>query len=105
LSYRPSLGTFVATFVYAVLVLVSIGPSSHGEFVLHLSVTVTMALVLLDVAVLVLFIDHVAKSIQLPRVIASIAADLARAIGSDAALADADPRKPGPSLAETMVRL
>jgi uncharacterized membrane protein len=27
-----TLGTFVATFVYAVLVLVSIGPGSHGDF-------------------------------------------------------------------------
>ena len=28
-----TLGTFVATFVYAVLVLVSIGPGPHGDFV------------------------------------------------------------------------
>ena len=32
-----TLGTFVATFVYAILALVSIGPSSHGDFVPHLS--------------------------------------------------------------------
>jgi uncharacterized membrane protein len=30
-----TLGTFVATFVYAVLVLVSIGSGSHGDFVPH----------------------------------------------------------------------
>jgi uncharacterized membrane protein len=65
-----TLGTFVATFVYAILALVSIGSGSHGDFVPHLSITVTMGLVLLDVAVLVLFIDHIAKSIQLPQVIA-----------------------------------
>ena len=34
-----TLGTFVATFVYAVLVLVSIGPGSHGDFVPHIGVT------------------------------------------------------------------
>ncbi len=56
-----TLGSFVATFVYAVLTLVSVGPGGHGEFVPHLSITVTMALVLLDVVVLVVFIDHIAK--------------------------------------------
>ena len=71
-----TLGSFVATFVYAILALVSIGPGAHGEFVPHLSITVTMALVVIDVAVLVVFIDHIAKSIQLPQVIASIAGDL-----------------------------
>ena len=38
-----TLGTFVATFVYAVLVLVSIGPGSRGTFVPHIGVTVTLA--------------------------------------------------------------
>ncbi len=100
-----TLGTFVATFVYAVLALAAVGSAEHGAFVPHLSITVTMALVIVDVAVLVVFIDHIAKSIQLPQVIASIAGDLARAI-------DAEPRRPsqaqlkaGPSLAELERRL
>ena len=42
-----------------------------------------MVLVLIDVAVLVVFIDHIARSIQLPQVIASIAGDLSRAIEAD----------------------
>jgi uncharacterized membrane protein len=100
-----TLGSFVATFVYAILALVSIGPSSHGEFVPHLSVTVTMGLVVLDVALLVVFIDHIARSIQLPQVIASIAGDLARAVEHE----DSSPRssgpKAGPSPAELVVRL
>ena len=75
-----TLGTFVATFVYAILALVSISPSSHGEFVPHLSITVTLGLVVLDLAVLIFFIHHTAKSIQLPQVIASIAGDLSKAI-------------------------
>jgi uncharacterized membrane protein len=101
---QVTLGSFVATFVYAVLVLVSIGPSSHGEFVPHLSITLTMALVLIDVAVLVVFIDHIAKSIQVPEVIASIAADLSRSI--DAEIGPRSPaQKAGPSLAELTRRL
>ena len=77
-----TLGTFVATFVYAILALVSISPSSHGDFVPHLSITVTLGLVVLDLAVLIFFIHHIAKSIQLPEVIASIAGDLSKAIGA-----------------------
>jgi len=34
-----TLGTFVATFVYCVVVLVSIGPGDRGEFVPHISIT------------------------------------------------------------------
>jgi uncharacterized membrane protein len=100
-----TLGTFVATFVYAVLVLASVGSAVHGTFVPHLSIVVTMALVILDVAVLVVFIDHIAKSIQLPQVIASIARDLARAIDADPGLPALGAPKTGPSLAELLVRL
>jgi uncharacterized membrane protein len=100
-----TLGSFVATFVYAILALVSIGPGGHGEFVPHVSITVTMALVILDVAVLVVFIDHIAKSIQLPQVIASIANDLSRAIDAEATLPASDVGKAGPSLSELLVRL
>src|ERR1700761_5513877 len=77
---QVTLGTFVATFVYAVLVLASIGTGSHGDFVPHISVTVTLGLTVIDLAVLIYFIHHTAISIQLPQVIASIAADLTAAI-------------------------
>jgi uncharacterized membrane protein len=100
-----TLGSFVATFVYSILVLVSIGGGAHGEFVPHLSVTVCMALVVADVAVLVVFIDHIAKSIQLPRVIASIANDLSRAIESDGGLPRAAAKKAGWSMSEVTTRL
>jgi uncharacterized membrane protein len=76
-----TLGTFVATFVYAILVLVSIGPGNRGgDFVPHLSITLSVGLVTLSLAVLIYFIHHIATSIQLPQVIASIARDLSRAV-------------------------
>src|SRR6476660_9348851 len=75
-----TLGTFVATFVYAVLVLVSIGPGPHGDFVPHIGVTTTLGLLVADLAILIYFIHHTAVSIQLPQVIAGIARDLAGAI-------------------------
>lgn len=75
-----TLGTFVATFVYAVLVLVSIGPGPRGDFIPHIGVTTTLGLMVADLGVLIYFIHHTAVSIQLPQVIASIARDLAAAI-------------------------
>jgi uncharacterized membrane protein len=99
-----TLGTFVATFVYAVLVLASIGVGSHGEFVPHVSVTVTLALMVVDLAVLIYFIHHTAVSIQLPQVIASIAADLTEAIEEQGS-GNAEPHpKAGPTASELVAR-
>ena len=71
----------------------------------HISITVTMVLVVLDVILLVVFIDHIAKSIQLPQVIASIAGDLSGAIETESALAVSNASKAGPSLTEMLARL
>jgi uncharacterized membrane protein len=99
-----TLGTFVATFVYAVLVLVSIGPGPHGAFVPHIGVTVTLALMVAALGVLIYFIHHTATSIQLPQVIASIAGELSEAIevqgGYDTPAAQGGDRHAGPSSAE-----
>ena len=79
LGNQVTLGVFVGTFVYAVLALGSI----TGDFVPHLSITVAEALLLVDIAVLIYFIHHIAKSIQLPEVIAGIARDLMRSIDAE----------------------
>jgi uncharacterized membrane protein len=80
---QHTLGAFVATFVYAVLALVAIGPGAHGEFVPHISVTVALLAVVLDIGVLIYFINHITGLIQLPQVIASIARDLATSIAAE----------------------
>ena len=100
-----TLGTFVATFVYSTLVLISIGPSSRGpEFVPHLSITASVALVTLSMGVLIYFIHHIATSIQLPHVIASIAQDLSHAI--DAESRDSGTLlESGPSVPELLTRM
>jgi uncharacterized membrane protein len=101
---QVTLGTFVATFVYSVLVLVSIGTGSHGDFVPHIGVTVTLGLMVADLGVLIYFIHHTAVSIQLPQVIASIAADLADAI-SEQGGGNAEPQpKAGPPAVELLAR-
>jgi uncharacterized membrane protein len=80
---QMTLAVFVGTFVYSVLALGSITTLPGGEFVPHLTITVAEALLLVDLAVLIYFIHHIAKSIQLPEVIASIARDLDRAINAE----------------------
>ncbi len=78
-----TLGVFVGTFVYSVLALVTITSNPHGDFVPHLSITVAEALLVVDIGVLIYFIHHIAKSIQLPEVIAGIARDLTHAIDAE----------------------
>jgi len=79
---QVALGTFVATFCYATIALVSVGGGPHGDFVPHLSVTVTLVSTLADVAVLIYFLNHIAAMIQLPIVIAQIAGTLATEIAA-----------------------
>ena len=101
-----SLGTFVASFCYAMIALVSVGGGPHGDFVPHLSITVTLLLTLLDVAVLIYFLNHIATMIQLPVVIANIATTLVSEVtameNSDAFGVGA---ARGPSQAELLSRL
>jgi uncharacterized membrane protein len=91
---QVTLGTFVGTFIYAILTLGSIGQQSRGNFVPHISITVTLALLVVDLGVLIYFIHHVAKQIQLPHVIAGIAGDLSRAIATQVANAAASAGAP-----------
>ena len=99
---QATLGTFVATFFYAMLTLISIG----STFVPHLSITVALALTALDLGVLIYFIHHTATAIQLPQVIAGIAGELARAIDTENAMPTADGRLAnGPSLDILLLRL
>jgi uncharacterized membrane protein len=95
-----TLGTFVATFVYAILALVCIG----ADFVPHISTTVSIASLVVDLAVLIYFIDHIATAIQLPNVIAEIAGEVSLAIETNR---DPSPPTParGPSVDELLTLL
>jgi uncharacterized membrane protein len=80
LGTQLTLGVFVATFVYSLLALGSISSGGNPDFVPHLSITVALVLLLADLGVLIYFIHHVAVSIQLNEVVASIGRDLAQAM-------------------------
>jgi uncharacterized membrane protein len=107
LGNQVTLGVFVGTFVFSVLALGSISTAPSGDFVPHLSTSVAEALLLVDMGVLIYFIHHIAKSIQLPEVIAGIADDLMKSI--DAEFPDrvdgpktATPDHAGPSVPELL---
>jgi uncharacterized membrane protein len=76
---QAALGVFVATFVYAVLVLRTIS-SGDVLFVPALSTTVALLLLLGSVAMFVAYIHHVATAIQATSIIGAIGRETRRAL-------------------------
>ena len=73
---QMALGVFVATFVYALVVLRAVRGTAQVEpFVPQLAVTVAFLLVLVSVLVFLGYINHIAQSIRAATIIASIADD------------------------------
>ena len=65
-----TLGTFIATFVYCLLVLRTVRSVEELRFVPFLSVNIGVALALVSLAVLIYFIHHVSEMIQAENLIA-----------------------------------
>ncbi len=70
------LGTFVATFVYCLVVLHAVGKFGEGYILPHISTFAAFVLVLISVGMLVFFLHHVAIAIQAPQVAYSVAREL-----------------------------
>lgn len=70
------LGTFVATFLYCLIVLRTIRRAEDAAFVPHLSVTVGVLLAVASVGVLIYFIHHVSISIQANEIAGRIRGEL-----------------------------
>lgn len=94
------LGSFVATFVYSLLVLrvVRAGDADLGvtEFVPHLSVGVALLLTFVNSGLLVYFFHHTAEGVRVSHVLAGISRAMARRIAE--APVDADEADPAPEL-------
>ena len=80
-----SLGTFLATFIYPLLVLRTVRTAGDGDggveaFVPALGVTSAMVLAVLAVGVLIYFIDHVATMIRAPQVVDHVGSELDEAL-------------------------
>jgi uncharacterized membrane protein len=74
------LGTFIATFVYCLLVLRTVRGEDGGDFVPQLSISGAVLLTLASVAVLIFFLHHAAMSVQAPQIIANVSGELQRSI-------------------------
>jgi uncharacterized membrane protein len=75
------LGTFLATFLYCLLVLrVLVGFGEQGDTVPEVSLLTALALTLGSLAVLIYFFHHAATSIQVANLVASIGRDLDRSL-------------------------
>ncbi|MDX1630384.1 MAG: DUF2254 domain-containing protein [Thermoanaerobaculia bacterium] len=79
---QVALGTFVATFVYCVTLLVRVrGAGEEGvQFVPRLGVALALVLALASVAVLIFFLHHAATSIQAGQVLRVAGESLDRAL-------------------------
>ena len=74
------LGTFIATFLYCLLVLRTIHGEDYNLFVPQLSVTIGIVLAIASIGVLIYFIHHASTIIQASHVIAGVADELDDAI-------------------------
>jgi uncharacterized membrane protein len=74
------LGTFIATFIYCLLVLRSIHGEDYNLFVPQLSVTVGIVLAIASIGVLIYFIHHASTIIQASHVIIGVSHDFDQAI-------------------------
>lgn len=75
-----TLGTFLGTSVYCLLVLRSVRTVEGQEFVPHISTAFGVGASILSVVLFIAFIHHVANSIQAQSVVRSVAHDLDLAI-------------------------
>ncbi len=76
------LGTFLATFLFSLLVLRAVSGAGKDAFVPHLSTTVAVVLGITSLFVLIYFIHHAASSIQASSIVAAVAREIDRALDS-----------------------
>ncbi len=74
------LGTFIATFLYCLLVLRTIRRAEEIAFVPHVSVTLGVLFAIASLGVLIYFIHHVSVSIQADQIVARVGEELLEGI-------------------------
>lgn len=79
-SNHVVLGTFLATFIYCLMVLRTVQGDDFGRFVPHFGVTGGVALAVVSLGMLIYFIHHITVSIQVGCVISELANETRRAI-------------------------
>lgn len=76
LGNQVVLGTFIATFLYCLLVLGAIRENGANQFVPHISVLVGLLLTLVSIGVFIFFIHHISMSIHADTVVAGVSREL-----------------------------
>ncbi len=66
------LGTFIATFLYCLLVLRTVRGTEEASFTPHLAVAFGVLLAIASLAVLIFFVHHVATSIRVETLLAEL---------------------------------
>ena len=86
---QVTLGTFIATFLYCLLVLRTIRSADEGgagvaggEFVPHIAILTALALTLASIGVFIFFIHHVPESIHVSNLVAGVGRGLREHIGT-----------------------
>ncbi len=78
------LGSFTGTFVYCLVVLRTVqgddGGDRYERFVPHLAISVALGLAFISVGVLMYYVHHIARSLQVSEITAGIARELERTI-------------------------
>ena len=75
-----TLGVFLGTFSYALMVLRSVRAQGEGEFIPHLSLSIALVLAFASVATLVYFVGHMATRINADTVVQLVSEELSAAI-------------------------
>ena len=75
-SYQLVLGTFIATFIYCLLILRTVHSDKDRPFVPHISLTVAILLTFASIGMLIYFIHHATTSIHAWHIIGKISDEL-----------------------------
>jgi uncharacterized membrane protein len=75
---QVTLGTFIATFIYCLVVLRTVRSVEESSFVPYLAVNLGLLLTLASLAVLIYFIHHISQAIQADNLIAEVGNDFFR---------------------------
>lgn len=98
-----TLGTFIATFVYAIVVLRTIY-GGDDDFVPQLAVLVAMILALCSIMVLIYFIHHVPESIHINTITSHVGRQLISLIGKQFPACFGDPPEHSPEQEQALER-
>jgi uncharacterized membrane protein len=77
------LGSYIATFIYSLIILNAIRDTGSFEFIPSLSILVALLAALLNIILLIAFIHKIATSIQVEHVISDVARIISDEIDSD----------------------